>query len=56
MKKKEKIIKIINKLLAIFKICRAKPTPEPAPSVLIIPKQGLYPQPEALDNPDDNVW
>lgn len=56
MKKKEKILKIINKLLAIFKICRTKTTPEPAPSVTIIPKQGLYPHTEELDNPDDNVW
>lgn len=53
MKKKEKILKIINKLLAIFKICRAKTTPEPAP---IIPKQGLYPHTEELDTPEDNVW
>ena len=53
MKKKEKILKIINKLLAIFRICRAKTTPEPKP---ILPKEGMYPQPEELDKPDDNVW
>jgi hypothetical protein len=56
MKKKEKILKIINKLLAIFRICRAPVTPEPAPSVPIIPKQGLYPHQEELDTPEDNVW
>ena len=53
MKKKEKILKIINKLLAIFRICRAPVNPEPKP---ILPKEGMYPQPEELDNPDDNVW
>jgi hypothetical protein len=53
----KKVIRIINKLFLIFRICRAKKQPPKE----IIPSKGMYPSPsvsieDILDEVTDNVW